>query len=228
MENLQQQGLCVKGCGFHGNPMYAHMCSKCFRECEQASKNKNAAEMPTTSDTGIANDAANANIAPAKPNENATESSSAICANAGSEEAAPETDMALISPQIHEDPAQSRTDSREPEAEKETQPQRPKQTDMGRCFVCRAKVPLLKQATNKCKCESVFCDKHKFPQQMSTETLIAHAATENNAPPSVPAGDNGNGHGCDFDYQSRGKAILEKFNPKLHDKKTAGRDFQRI
>ncbi|OMH82152.1 AN1-type zinc finger protein-like protein [Zancudomyces culisetae] len=70
----------------------------------------------------------------------------------------------------------------------------------GRCGVCRLKIPLVKQATNKCRCDKVFCDVHKFPDQ----------------------------HQCTFDFLKRDRKELEKKNPKLDDLPRGGRSFNRI
>ncbi|KAF9320134.1 zinc finger domain-containing protein [Podila horticola] len=74
------------------------------------------------------------------------------------------------------------------------------QTNKGRCFLCRAKIPLAKQQINKCRCEYVFCDSHK-------------AASK---------------HDCDFDFAKMGKDLLTKNNPRLNEKPRGGRSFTRI
>ncbi|RKP39356.1 hypothetical protein BJ085DRAFT_857, partial [Dimargaris cristalligena] len=77
---------------------------------------------------------------------------------------------------------------------------RPTQKNKGRCFMCRAKIPLAKQAINKCKCDYVFCDTHRYPDR----------------------------HDCDFDHCQRDRALIAKNNPRLNDKPTGGRSFVRI
>ncbi|KAF9577195.1 zinc finger domain-containing protein, partial [Lunasporangiospora selenospora] len=78
--------------------------------------------------------------------------------------------------------------------------ERPPQVNKGRCYLCRAKIPLAKQLINKCRCEFVFCDTHK-------------ATTK---------------HDCDFDFAKLGKDQLTKNNPKLNEKPRGGRSFTRI
>ncbi|KAG0264989.1 zinc finger domain-containing protein [Mortierella polycephala] len=78
--------------------------------------------------------------------------------------------------------------------------ERPPQVNKGRCYLCRAKIPLAKQAINKCRCEFVFCDSHKATSK----------------------------HDCDFDFAKMGKDLLTKNNPKLNDKPRGGRSFTRI
>ncbi|KAI9023047.1 hypothetical protein CLU79DRAFT_137617 [Phycomyces nitens] len=85
----------------------------------------------------------------------------------------------------------------EEEKEKEISPV---QKTKGRCFICRLKIPLAKQLSNKCRCEYVFCDSHRFPDK----------------------------HNCDFDHASMDKGILAKNNPKLNDRPRGGRSFQRL
>ncbi|ORX44266.1 hypothetical protein DM01DRAFT_248999, partial [Hesseltinella vesiculosa] len=77
---------------------------------------------------------------------------------------------------------------------------KPIQKNKGRCFVCRLKIPLAKQLTNKCRCEYVFCDSHRYPDK----------------------------HDCQFDHVSLDKDILAKNNPKLNDRPRGGRSFQRL
>ncbi|ORX68586.1 hypothetical protein DL89DRAFT_207263, partial [Linderina pennispora] len=74
------------------------------------------------------------------------------------------------------------------------------QANKGRCFKCRSRVPLVKQTTNKCRCEHIFCDTHRFPDQ----------------------------HACEFDFMSRDRKDLEKRNPKINDHPKGGRSFTRI
>ncbi|RCH81322.1 zinc finger domain-containing protein, partial [Rhizopus stolonifer] len=78
--------------------------------------------------------------------------------------------------------------------------QKPVQSNKGRCFKCRLKVPLAKQAANKCRCGYVFCDSHRYPDR----------------------------HDCDVDYAKLDREILAKNNPKLHERPKGGRSFQRI
>ncbi|KAG0220620.1 AN1-type zinc finger protein 4 [Mortierella sp. GBA43] len=66
--------------------------------------------------------------------------------------------------------------------------------------MCRAKIPLAKQEINKCRCEYVFCDKHRAIEK----------------------------HDCDFDFAKMGKDLLAKANPKLNDKPRGGRSFTRL
>ncbi|CAO3655375.1 unnamed protein product, partial [Mucor hiemalis] len=86
----------------------------------------------------------------------------------------------------------------EPEENKE--PSKAIQKNKGRCFSCRTKIPLAKQLTNKCRCEYVFCDTHRYPDK----------------------------HDCNFDHAQNDKDILLKNNPKLHDKPRGGNSFNRL
>ncbi|OBZ91016.1 Zinc finger A20 and AN1 domain-containing stress-associated protein 9 [Choanephora cucurbitarum] len=86
------------------------------------------------------------------------------------------------------------------ELEPEEKEERPTQKNKGRCFSCRSKIPLAKQLTNKCRCDYVFCDTHRYPDK----------------------------HDCTFDHAQNDKNILAKNNPKLNDKPRGGNSFQRI
>ncbi|KAG5457824.1 MAG: hypothetical protein BJ554DRAFT_2069 [Olpidium bornovanus] len=63
----------------------------------------------------------------------------------------------------------------------------------------RRQIPLALQITNKCRCEYIFCNSHKHPDE----------------------------HSCDFDHKSEGKAILAMNSPKLDDNR-GGRSFNRL
>ncbi|KAI9280807.1 hypothetical protein BY458DRAFT_430374 [Sporodiniella umbellata] len=80
------------------------------------------------------------------------------------------------------------------------QPPQPLQKNKGRCYNCRSKIPLSKQLTNKCRCELVFCDTHRFPDK----------------------------HDCQYDHAKKDKDILAKNNPKLNEKPLGGNSFHRI
>ncbi|KAI8143178.1 hypothetical protein BJV82DRAFT_578894 [Fennellomyces sp. T-0311] len=90
--------------------------------------------------------------------------------------------------------------SRQEEPQEEQPPSKPVQKSTGRCFMCRTKIPLAKQLSNKCRCEYVFCDSHRYPDK----------------------------HDCDFDHASMDKDILAKKNPKLNERPRGGRSFQRL
>ncbi|KAF9581239.1 zinc finger domain-containing protein, partial [Lunasporangiospora selenospora] len=85
-------------------------------------------------------------------------------------------------------------------AERQAPAARPTQTNKGRCFMCRAKIPLAKQTINKCRCEYIYCDSHKMTSK----------------------------HDCDFDYAKMDRDLLAKNNPKLNDKPRGGRSFTRL
>jgi len=58
------------------------------------------------------------------------------------------------------------------------------QKDLTRCFSCRRKVGLL---GFKCRCEFIFCSKHRYAEQ----------------------------HSCEYDYKGANKAKLEIQNPEI-------------
>ncbi|KAJ2559729.1 hypothetical protein EV175_000195 [Coemansia sp. RSA 1933] len=70
----------------------------------------------------------------------------------------------------------------------------------GRCGQCNARVALVKQTTNRCRCDYVFCDTHRFPDQ----------------------------HDCKFDFKESDRKGLEKNNPKLNVRPRGGLSFTRI
>ncbi|KAI7862326.1 hypothetical protein BDF14DRAFT_1857320 [Spinellus fusiger] len=166
---------CTAGCGFYGSKIYNQMCSKCFKEQEQHSKQ----ELPASTMTQLLG----AQVL--------------------------DVPSAKVEHIEHVDPSEH--DAIEPihtthptelieQVEQEEENKRPTQKSKGRCFTCHLKIPLAKQLSNKCRCDYVFCDSHRYPDK----------------------------HQCDFDHATMDKGILAKNNPRLNDKPRGGRSFQRL
>ncbi|CAO3647604.1 unnamed protein product [Cunninghamella blakesleeana] len=169
--------LCTAGCGFYGNEIYNNMCSKCFKE-----KNKKSAPANDTStESKLVLDDNKSNTA-VKDQDTIVSSSPALTS----------------SPQSNVIPSPSANDNSE--ANTPTSSDKPIQPNKGKCFKCRIKVPLAKQTINKCKCEYVFCDRHRQPED----------------------------HECEVDYAKIGRDLLARNNPRLHERPKGGRSFKRI
>ncbi|KAI8374867.1 hypothetical protein BD560DRAFT_327442 [Blakeslea trispora] len=105
-----------------------------------------------------------------------------------------------ISPILEEEKEEEEEEKKECVKQDKEEQERPTQKNKGRCFSCRSKIPLAKQLTNKCRCDYVFCDTHRYPDK----------------------------HDCTFDHAQNDKDILAKNNPKLNEKPRGGNSFQRI
>ncbi|CDH57816.1 hypothetical protein RO3G_11656 [Lichtheimia corymbifera JMRC:FSU:9682] len=179
---------CTAGCGFYGNKIYNNMCSKCFREQAEQNKQPITDAKPAPSSTPINNNnldkqPVSATTPPPPPSNNLPALAPA----------SPQQDKEQENNK--EDTVKTADESSPPESA-----QRPVQKSPGRCFMCRAKIPLAKQVSNKCRCDYVFCDSHRYPDK----------------------------HDCDFDHASMDKDILAKKNPKLNERPRGGRSFQRL
>ena len=72
--------------------------------------------------------------------------------------------------------------------QKQEELSRPVQKNKKKCWTCRKKIGLL---GFKCKCEYVFCKKHRIPEE----------------------------HSCSFDFRKQQREKLTKQNPRLHGNK---------
>ncbi|KAG0080498.1 Rab5 GDP/GTP exchange factor [Linnemannia elongata] len=204
---------CANGCGFYGNPINNNMCSKCFKELNQKNNPAKAATAASASTSGLTEKLAQPSQAPTPsvlstpPTSSSSDASTPIQApvpTVGSNSAnavASSVIPASSTPTPSTGSGVSTPTSIASDALESLAPgERPPQVNKGRCYMCRAKIPLAKQAINKCRCEFVFCDSHKDTSK----------------------------HDCDFDFAKMGKEMLTKNNPKLNDKPRGGRSFTRI
>ncbi|KAJ2961947.1 hypothetical protein NQZ79_g2839 [Umbelopsis isabellina] len=168
---------CIAGCGFYGNPIYNNMCSKCFKEKTQSSEKKDTPILPTQ--------------------QKAVSTPSPVKQPPPSEDSSLKAENPPTLPPSEQAKPSEISDQDEPH---DDTPPKPVQENKGRCFKCRVKVPLAKQTINKCKCDYVFCDTHRYPDR----------------------------HECSFDHVKNDKDILAKNNPKVNERPKGGRSFQRI
>ncbi|CAO3633090.1 unnamed protein product [Mucor fragilis] len=181
---------CTAGCGFYGNKIYNNMCSKCFKEQEERNKN----------------DLVDTNMLKMEKPVITKELTEEPSIQQQQQQQPKEDDKSpLLNNNTHiilsvEDDNKPTNDQQKQEEEQDDTPKKAVQKNKGRCFSCRSKIPLAKQLTNKCRCEYVFCDTHRYPDK----------------------------HDCNFDHAKNDKDILAKNNPKLNDKPRGGNSFNRI
>ncbi|KAJ2447200.1 hypothetical protein GGF42_005498 [Coemansia sp. RSA 2424] len=189
------------------------MCSKCFKEQEQQELQKENQHNEQQAAAEVANSSAAGAIATAVA---AAVSAAAPSTDEGEQQSTPPAPNAHITAIIAEDALDATSSLESVSAPGSTvqsplaalsasvsgasTPTKRTQANKGRCFTCRARVPLVKQTTNKCRCDYVFCDTHRFPDQ----------------------------HDCEFDHMARDRLDLEKKNPRINVHRKGGRSFTRI
>ncbi|EPB81762.1 hypothetical protein HMPREF1544_11512 [Mucor circinelloides 1006PhL] len=199
--------LCTAGCGFYGSEAFNNMCSQCFKAQHKSDNNSTAGATTATTTATTEKIKTLPQITRAKISSPPKSTPSTPTFNDNSVPIAAEKSRKHLrspspnGPRISSAPASSiaspvptstssTTDKNvtvSAESSTTNPSDKPVQLNKGRCFKCRSKVPLAKQAANKCRCTYVFCDSHRYPDR----------------------------HDCDIDYAKMDREILAKNNPKL-------------
>jgi len=166
VESNEPPRMCLGNCGFWGHASTFWYCSQCY-----AKKTANEAN-PIK--------AKNDNVAVVEP-------IAAITTEAHDSTSELEEKIALVQDSTSMDVDSNLSNAENVNSGSDSE-NSDTQVDLSRCFECKKKVGIY---GTKCKCDHVFCGKHRYSDQ----------------------------HNCKYDYQESGKKRLKEMNPQVKSEK---------
>ncbi|KAI3640234.1 hypothetical protein MIR68_001112 [Amoeboaphelidium protococcarum] len=179
--------LCIANCGFFGNEQFGQMCSKCYKMMQSNASSNNPSASASQQISGSAAPVSTPAISAPSSTIASPSTATFIAVDGISSDSSAVVDHVTAHFQSGGTTADVKETTTTESGNKEATVAEINPAKLKRCNICKLKMNMAKQISNKCKCGYVFCDAHKISAN----------------------------HNCTFDYAESHKKVLTNKNPRI-------------